>query len=98
MDFIVELPDGHGYDAIMAVVDLYGKRVHFIPTHTTCSAMGAANLYWKNIWKLHRLSEDYVSDCGPQFVVEFTHELYNLLGVKLHTSTAYHPQLDGQTE
>ena len=49
VDFIAELPDVHGYDAIMVVVDLYSKQAHFIPTHTTCSAIGATNLYWKNV-------------------------------------------------
>jgi hypothetical protein len=39
-----------------------------------------------------------VSDRGPQFVAEFTRELYKLLGIKLATSTTYHPQTDGQTE
>ncbi|GLB36649.1 hypothetical protein LshimejAT787_0309360 [Lyophyllum shimeji] len=38
------------------------------------------------------------SPYSPQFVVEFTRELYRLLGIKLSTSTAYHPQSDGQTE
>jgi hypothetical protein len=28
----------------------------------------------------------------------FMHELYQLLGIKLATSMAYHPQTDGQTE
>ena len=49
MDFIVELLDTHEYYAIMVVVDLYGKQAHFIPTHTTCSTMGAANLYRENV-------------------------------------------------
>jgi hypothetical protein len=39
-----------------------------------------------------------ISDRGPQFVVDFTHELYRLIGIKLATLTAYHPQTDGQTE
>ena len=65
VDFIIELLDVHGYDAIIMVVDLYGKQAHFIPTHTTCFAMGATNLYWKNVWKLHGLSDAYVSDRPP---------------------------------
>ncbi|GLB45965.1 putative retrotransposable element tf2 155 kda protein type 1-like [Lyophyllum shimeji] len=52
--------------------------------------MGAANLYRKHVWKLHGLPDAFVSDRGPQFVAEFTRELYRLLGIKLSTSTAYH--------
>ena len=37
-------------------------------------------------------------DRGPQFVVEFTKEIYQLLGIKQAATTAYHPQGDGQTE
>src|ERR1700722_10864616 len=98
VDFIVELPDAHGYDAIMNVVDSVGKRAHFIPTHTTVTALGAAQLFLRNIWKLHGLPQVIISDQGPQFVAEFTRELYRMLGIALSTTTAYHPQSDGQTE
>ena len=39
-----------------------------------------------------------MSDWGPQFIAEFTQELYRLLGIKLAATTAYHPQGDGQTK
>jgi hypothetical protein len=39
-----------------------------------------------------------ISNRGPQFVTQFTHELYHLLGIKVAASTAYHPQTDRQTE
>ena len=94
VDFISELPNDHGYDTILVAMNSVRKRAHFIPTTTTCSALGVANLYWKNIWKLHSLSDAFVSDLEPQFVAEFTRELYCLLGIKLQASIAYHPQSD----
>jgi transposase InsO family protein len=98
MDFISELLDAHGHDAIMNVVDSVGKQAHFIPTNTTITTLGAARLFLQNVWKLHGLPHSIVSDCGPQFIAEFTRELYRLLGITLSTTTAYHPQADGQTE
>jgi hypothetical protein len=98
VDFIVELPESHGYDAIMCVVDSLTKRAHFIPTHTTLNAEGTALLFLKEVWKHHGTPRVVVSDRGPQFIAAFTRELYKLLGIKLAMLTAYHPQTDGQTE
>ena len=91
VDFIVELPLSSGHDAVMTVVDSVLKRAHFIPTHTTMTAEGAARLFLHQVWKLHGLPKYVVSDCGPQFVARFTRELYRLLEIKLVSSTAWHP-------
>jgi transposase InsO family protein len=98
VDFIVELPDSAGHNAIMVVVDSVTKRAHFVPTFTTVSAAGTARLFIQQVWKHHGLPRKVVSDRGPQFVAEFTQELYRMLGIKLAATTAYHPQGDGQTE
>src|SRR5271156_7239517 len=98
VDFITELPEAKGKDCIMVVVDSVTKHSHFIDTVTTISGVGSARLYVKHVWKHHGLPQKVISDCGPQFVVEFTRELYCLLGIKLAATTAYHPQGDGQTE
>jgi hypothetical protein len=45
VDFIVELPESSGHDAIMVVVDSVIKKAHFIPTVTTITAAGTARLY-----------------------------------------------------
>jgi hypothetical protein len=42
VDFIVELPKSHGYDAIMVMVYSVSKMSHFIETNTTIMALGAA--------------------------------------------------------
>ena len=98
IDFIVELPELAGYDSIMVIVDSVTKQVHFIPTVMTLSVARTAQLFLQHVWEHHSLPRKVVSDQGPQFVVEFTQELYWLLGVKLAATTAYHPQGDGQME
>ena len=98
MDFIVELPEAHGYKAVMNVVDSVSKQAHFIPTTTTITALGAARLYMAHVWKLHGLPRQVISYRGPQFIADLTQELYQLLGIKLAATTAYHPQGDSQTE
>jgi len=95
---VVELPESSGHDAVMTVVDAVFKRVHFIPTHTMVTAEEAARLFLHHVWKLHGLLKCIVSDRGPQFVALFTKELYRLLDIRISSSTAWHPQTDGQTE
>ena len=98
VDFIVELPESEEKDAIMAVVNSVTKCGHFVDMVTTLSAAGTARLYVQHIWKHHSLTKKAVSDRGLQFVAEFIKELYQLLGIKLTATTAYHPQGGGQTE
>jgi len=81
VDFVVELLESSRHDAIMTVVDSVSKRVHFVPTHTTVTAEGAARLFLYHVWKLHGLLKCVVSNRGPQFVALFTKELYRLLGI-----------------
>jgi hypothetical protein len=91
IDFIVELPESHGYDTIMCVVDSLTKRMYFILMHTTLNAKGTAFLFLKEVWKPHGTPQVVVSDKGPQFIARFMRELYKLLGITLAISTAYHP-------
>ena len=98
VDFVVELPLSSRHDAVMTVVDSVSKRAHFILTHTTVTVEGAARLFLHQVWKLHGLPKCVISDRRPQFIACFTKELYWLLGIKLASSTAWHPQTDGQME
>jgi len=98
MDFIVELPLFSRHNAVMTVVDSVSKRAYFILIHTTVTVEGAARLFLHQVWKLHGLLKCIISDQGPQFIACFTKELYHLLEIKLASSTAWHPQTNGQTE
>jgi len=47
---------------------------------------------------LYGLPESIILDRGVQFAVGMMRELNNLLGIQTKLSTAYHPQMDGQTK
>jgi len=98
VDFVVELLESSEHDAVMTIMDSVSKRVHFVPMHTTVIAEGAARLFLHHVWKLHGLPKRVVSDRRPQFVASFTKELYRLLGIRLSSSIAWHPQTNRQTE
>jgi len=81
VDFVVELLEFSGHDAVMTVIDSISKRVYFVLTHIMVTAEEAARLFLYYVWKLHGLLKRVVSDHGPQFVASFTKELYRLLGI-----------------
>jgi hypothetical protein len=72
INFIVELPESHGYNTILCIVDSLTKRMHFILTHTTLNSEGTALLFFKEVWKHHGTPWAVISDRGPQFVAAFT--------------------------
>ena len=98
VDFVVELPLSSRCNVVITVVDSVSKQTYFIPIHTTVTAEGAARLFLYQVQKLHGLPKCVVLDCRPQFIAHFTRELYHLLGIKLVSSTVWHPQTDRQTE
>lgn len=52
----------------------------------------------RDVIKLHGIPDQIVSDRDPIFMSEFWRELFKLKGIMLATCSAYHPQMDGQTE
>jgi transposase InsO family protein len=98
VDFIVKLPRSNGHDSILVAVDKNTKLAHFIPTKKTIGATGTANLYLNHIWKHHGTPQDIVSDRGAVFTSKFMRRLCQLLCITPSTTTAFHPQSNGQTE
>jgi hypothetical protein len=50
MDFIVDLPESNGYNAILVIVDKLTKYAHFIPCTTTINEQETAKLLHDHIW------------------------------------------------
>ena len=57
-----------------------------------------AKKYVDEIVRLHGVPLSIVSDRDPRFTSRFWGSLQQALGTKLHFSTAFHPQTDGQSE
>jgi transposase InsO family protein len=74
------------------------KAAHFIPVRTTYNSAVLANLYMSRIVCLHGVPKKIVSNIGTQFTSHFWQQLHEALGTHLKFSSAYHPQIDGQTE
>jgi transposase InsO family protein len=95
---ITELPESHGFDSMMIVVDRLSKHIHAMPTTTTVDSAGVARLFRDNVWRHHGLPETIISNRGTTFTSKFMRELNSLLRIKANFSMALHPQTDGQTE
>jgi hypothetical protein len=98
MDFITGLLRTQGKDYIFVVVDRLMKFAHFFSIATDFSATQVAELFFREIFRLHGLSKTIVSDRDNRFMSTFWQELFRLVGTSLTPSFNYYPQTDGQIE
>ncbi|KAJ9509206.1 hypothetical protein QJQ45_001464 [Haematococcus lacustris] len=99
MDFITKLPSGsHGYDAICVFVDRLSKMVHFVSCCEDMKACRFAHLFIDNVYRLHDMPAELISDRGSLFTSVFWQEVMRRCGSKPALSSSYHLESDGQTE
>jgi hypothetical protein len=98
LDFIEALARVDGKSVILSVVDRFSKYFHFIALGHPYTIESVAQAFFTDIVRLHGPPQSIVSDHDPVFTSIFWRELMRLMGTKLHMTTAFHPQSDGQTE
>lgn len=98
MDFVVALPNSHGFTVFMVVVDRLTKYAHFgaLPTHFSASKL--AELFANIVVKLHGFLSTIVSNRDRVFMSKFWNALFYLSGTTLKHRSSYHPQTDEQSE
>ncbi|GKC79294.1 putative reverse transcriptase domain-containing protein, partial [Tanacetum coccineum] len=99
MDFVTKLPkSSQGLDIIWVIVDRLTKSTHFLPIRETDPLYKLAKLYLDRIVTRHRTPILIICDRDGKFTSNFRRTFQKALGTSLDMSTAYHPQIDGQSE
>jgi hypothetical protein len=98
MDFVEGLPKSNDKDVILVVVDRFTKYAHFLSLSHPFTVQDVINLFIDNVFKLHGPPAVIVTDRDRIFTSNLWQALFKSMDIKLHLSSAYHPETDGQTE
>ncbi|KAK8923696.1 hypothetical protein KSP39_PZI019138 [Platanthera zijinensis] len=99
MYFVHGLPRSQsGNDSLWVIVDRLSKVAHFIPNKRTDQGPRLAQLYVHGIVRLYGVPKTIISDKKGRFTSQERRYVQERLSNKLHFSTAFHPQTNGQTE
>jgi hypothetical protein len=99
MDYMSVLPSTkQGNDCVFVVVDRFSKMAILVACKKSITAKATTKLFFEWVWVHFGLPQTIFSDGDNQFLSTFCSSLWSLLDTKLTKSTAFHPQIDGQTE
>ena len=92
MDFVVGLPlIGRKHDSVWVVVDRLAKSAHFLPIRTDYALDKLAELYIREIVRLHGIPISIILDRDLRVTSRFWEKLQEALGTRLNFSIAFHP-------
>jgi hypothetical protein len=92
MDFITGLPrTNKKHGSIMVVVEKLTKDAHFVPVKTMHTMANIAEIFMKEISRLHGIPRTIVSDRDTKFTSNLWRGLFKGFGTNLNFSTTYIP-------
>lgn len=86
------------FTQICLVVDRFTKVAGSVPMQDQGTALDVARAFLEQVWKIHGLQKDIISDRATKFKWQFWTVLCKLLNIKYSKSTADHPKTDRKTE
>lgn len=98
IDFITKLSPSNDFTCIIVFVDRRSKRAHFITCSEDLNGAEFAQIFMEEVFRLHGLPSQIISDRGKQFVNALFVRLCSLLGITSSPSTAFHQRTNGQAE
>ena len=97
VDLVGPLPPSNGSSHLLTIVDRFSRWPEAVPINDTTSR-GCAQALINHWISRFGIPMDISSDRGPQFTSQLWSAIAQLLGTRLHHSTAYHPQSNGLVE
>jgi hypothetical protein len=80
LGFIIGLPKVQGKDCIYVVVDRLTKFAHSYAIPTEYNIVPVVKLFFKEVFRLHGLPRNIISDRDSRFMGTFWRELFQLVG------------------
>ncbi|XP_029550712.1 uncharacterized protein LOC115150975 [Salmo trutta] len=98
LDFVTGLPSSDGNTVNLTIVDRFSKFAHFVPFSKLPSASTTSEILVREVFRVHGLPSDIVSDRGPKFTSAVWKSFCLAIGATVSLTSGFHPQSNGQAE
>ena len=97
VDLVGPLPESDGYKYLFTIVDRFSRWPEAIPV-PDMTAQTCARALLRHWIARFGIPDEVTADRGRQFTSDLWSQLGELMGIKMNSTTAYHPQANGLVE
>ena len=101
LNFVTDLSENKNHNVILMIVNRFSKMRHYIVCRAEKKGISIEKrikLFIQIVWKLHELLKTIISNKNFQFVFLTWQILCKILNIKIKLSTAFHSEIDDQSE